>query len=201
MTLLMQCQTPNINYTTFLLLLKMVNGNHDNNESNNANEGNGNNIPFRLKRTCESLTRRQRDIYNECATRAERIRFLEVLVEERKNQYEIGSELIGLVLYTLITGLIVLIYGLFFKNEESTKYFIVLLNSVYYIAKIVVLGTSMERLGIFYDNKVRAYTAIPIIVWTSLAILLGIFVISPVITVTFVNVGIEMAKLIVKFFV
>ncbi|CAG8650077.1 4939_t:CDS:2 [Funneliformis caledonium] len=178
----------------------MVNGNHDNNESNNANEGNGNNIPFHLKRTCESLTRRQRDIYNECATRAERIGFLEVLIEERKKS-EIGSELIGLVLYTLITGLIVLIYGLFFKDEESTKYFIVLLNSVYYIAKIVVLGTSMERLGIFYDNKVRAYTAIPIIVWTSLAILLGIFVISPVITVTFVNVGIEMAKLIVKFFV
>ncbi|CAG8598390.1 11890_t:CDS:2 [Funneliformis mosseae] len=126
-----------------------------NDHDSHASEGNGNDIPSHLKRTCESLTRRQRELYNRCPSLDVRIMFLEGITEERKKS-EIGSELIGLVLYTLITGLIVLIYGLFFKNEESTKYFIVLLNSVYYIAKIVILGASMERLGIIYDNKIAS---------------------------------------------
>ncbi|RIB06783.1 hypothetical protein C2G38_2115286 [Gigaspora rosea] len=39
----------------------------------------------------------------------------------------------------------------------------------------------MERVGLIYNNKVRLYTVISIIMWTTLAILLllGIFVISP----------------------
>ena len=68
------------------------------------------------------------------------------------------------------------------------------------MAKILILGATMERLGIIYENKVRVYTAIPLIVCTPLAIFLGIFVISPTITITLVNVGIEIAKLIVKFY-
>jgi len=48
--------------------------------------------------------------------------------------------------------------------------------------------------------KFRVYTAIPLIVCTPLAIFLGIFVISPTITITLVNVGIDIAKLIVKFY-
>ena len=105
------------------------------------------------------------------------------------------------VIYTFITCLIISVYGFYFKSEEeSTKYFIVLLSSIYYLTKILLLGITMERLGILYNNKVRFYTAIPNIVCTSLAIFLGIFVISPTISISLVNVGIDIAKLTVKFY-
>ncbi|RHZ61259.1 hypothetical protein Glove_349g61 [Diversispora epigaea] len=168
---------------------------NENNGNNNTNQGNDNNLPSHLKRIYDTLNRRQKELYNNFSSHNDKINFLEELVEERKKS-EIGTELMGVVLYTLITCFIVLIYGLFFKDEKSTKYFVVLLNTVYYIAKIVILGTNMERVGIIYDNKVRVYTSIPLIMWTSLAILLGAFVISPAITITLVNVGLEIAKLI-----
>ncbi|GBB97993.1 hypothetical protein RclHR1_03110025 [Rhizophagus clarus] len=179
----------------------MANGNHGNNENNgDAYEGNGNNIPYHLRRTYESLTRRQREIYDALPTRESKILNLETLIEERKKS-EIGSEVMSCVIYTFITCLIISIYGFYFKSEEeSTKYFIVLLNSIYYLAKILILGITMERLGILYNNKVRFYTAIPNIVCTSLAIFLGIFVLSPTISISLVNVGIDIAKVIVKFY-
>ncbi|CAG8625326.1 14053_t:CDS:2 [Funneliformis mosseae] len=112
----------------------MVNGNHENNENNENNENtyeeNGNNIPYHLKRTYESLTRRQREIYDDFPSRDAKILYLEGLIEERKKS-EIGSE----------------------SEEESTKYFIVLLSSIYYLAKILIPGITMERLGILYNNK------------------------------------------------
>ncbi|RHZ56484.1 hypothetical protein Glove_401g11 [Diversispora epigaea] len=169
----------------------------EDNGNDNTNQGNDNDLPSHLKRTYSTLNRRQKELY----TRSnDKINFLEGIEEERKKA-EIGTELMVVVLYILITCFIVLTYGLFFKDEKSINYFVVLLNTVYYIAKIVILGINMERVGIIYNNKVRVYTAIPLIVWTSLAILLGAFVISPAIAITFVNVGLEIVNLIVKFFV
>src|SRR5947208_8528142 len=46
-----------------------------------------NNIPYHLKRIYESLTRRQREIYDDFISRDAKILYLEGLIEERKNQY------------------------------------------------------------------------------------------------------------------
>ncbi|CAG8837624.1 23978_t:CDS:2, partial [Gigaspora margarita] len=162
----------------------------ENNGNNNTNEGNDNGLPSHLKKVQKSLNRRQKENYGRLNTLDTKIIYLEGIDEERRKS-EIGIELIGLVLYTLITVIIVIIYALFFKEEKSTMYFVVLMNTIYYIAKIIILGTNMERVGLTYNNKVRFYTVIPIIMWTSLAILLGIFVISPAVTITFANIGIE----------
>ncbi|RHZ57874.1 hypothetical protein Glove_382g5 [Diversispora epigaea] len=109
----------------------------ENNKNNNTNKGNNNSLPLHLKKTYGSLTRRQKEIYNECTSCTEKIRFLEGLIEERKKS-EIGTKIIGLVLYTLITNFIVVIYVLFFKDEKSTTYFVVLLNTVYYNVFIIL---------------------------------------------------------------
>ncbi|KAF0513867.1 hypothetical protein F8M41_017724 [Gigaspora margarita] len=172
----------------------------ENNGNNNTNEGTGNDngLPSHLKNVHESLNRRQKEIYSRFNTLDLKIGYLEGIYEERRKS-KIGTEQIGLVLYTLITVIIVIIYALFFKEEKSTMYFVVLLNTIYYVAKIIILGTNMERIGLIYNNKVHFYTVIPIIVWTSLAVLLAIFVISPAVTITFANIGIEVANLLLNF--
>jgi hypothetical protein len=52
--------------------------------TNTSISGNGNNIPYHLKRTYESLTRRQREMYDDLSSHDVKIAFLEVLIEERK---------------------------------------------------------------------------------------------------------------------
>ncbi|CAG8836849.1 35770_t:CDS:2, partial [Racocetra persica] len=80
----------------------------------------------------ESLNRRQKESYSHFNTLDLKIAYLEGIDEEQRKS-KIGAELIGLVLYTLIT-VIVIVYALFFKEETSTMYF-----------KIIILETNMER--------------------------------------------------------
>ncbi|CAG8846381.1 33419_t:CDS:2, partial [Gigaspora margarita] len=135
----------------------------ENNGNNNTNEGNDNGLPSHLKKIHKSLNRRQKEIYSRFNTPDMKIGYLEGIDEERRKS-EIGTELIGLVLYTLITVIIVIIYNLCIILQGRKSY-----NVLCRIAEHHLL-------------------LIPIIVWTSLAALLGIFVISPAVTITFANI-------------
>ncbi|RIA94328.1 hypothetical protein C1645_818138 [Glomus cerebriforme] len=67
------------------------NGNNKNNE--NAYEENGNNIPYHLKRTYESLTRRQRELYDDLSSHGSKlpfsIKFSEDALDKESVKYQI----------------------------------------------------------------------------------------------------------------
>ena len=65
--------------------------------TNTSVSGNGNNIPYHLKRTYESLTRRQREIYDDLPSRGAKILHLEGLIEERKKSVCLSRILIYVV--------------------------------------------------------------------------------------------------------
>nr|CAG8466933.1 10655_t:CDS:2 [Entrophospora candida] len=109
----------------------MTNGN-DNNE--------GAQLPLELQKIEDSLNSRQRRRYDLVTSHESKVVLLECILEERRKS-EIGIELVGVILYTLIIGIIVFINAVYFKSEESTKYFVVALNIVYCTIKIIILGT------------------------------------------------------------
>lgn len=106
--------------------------------------------------------------------------------------------MISVAIYTMITIAITLANALYFRSDDSTEIFSLIINSVYYGAKFVIMGIKVEVDGIIY-NKIYAFIiCIPIMLGLLIALVLGVFVQSPVITVNFVNVGLEISKVIIK---
>lgn len=64
--------------------------------------------------------------------------------------------------------------------------------------KIIVMGIKVEINGFIY-NKIYAFIIIaPIMVGLLVAVTLGIYVQSPLITTKFINVGLEMSKVFIS---
>ena len=87
--------------------------------TNTSISGNGNNIPYHLKRTYESLTRRQREIYNDFISRDAKILYLEGLIEKRKKSVCLSRILIYVV-KDVNTSLIILVFSSIFLFHRTS---------------------------------------------------------------------------------
>jgi len=100
----------------------------------------------------------------------------------------------SLSIYTITTIVVTFVNARYFNSEDSTKTFVIIINSVYYGVKSIIVGIKLERDGLIYNKDNDLIIISPIIIGIVIAILLGIFVVSPTITISFVNVGLEMSK-------
>ncbi|CAI2189882.1 10428_t:CDS:2, partial [Funneliformis geosporum] len=81
-----------------------------------------------LQRVLDSLTLRQKRRYNNSN---EKVTLLEMILDERKKS-EVNCEIISVAMYAITTVAIALANALYFKSDESTKNFSLIINSVYY---------------------------------------------------------------------
>src|SRR5438105_14890481 len=107
--------------------------------------------------------------------------------------------MISAEIYTLVTVVISLTNALYFKSDESTKMFSLIINCIYFGAKFAIIITKVEADGTIY-NKVYAFIiSIPIMLGLLFAVVLGVYIQLAVIMVNYVNVGLEVSKVITKF--
>ncbi|CAG8554262.1 15558_t:CDS:2 [Funneliformis caledonium] len=128
---------------------------------------------------------------------SDKVWLLECILEERKKS-EIAWELISVIVYSITVGVIAHINALYFKSDESTKYFVVILHGVYYAIKFSIMGIKLERDGLIHNKVNDIIILLPTIIGILLAVLLGVYILPSVITITFVNVGLEISKFIMK---
>ncbi|CAG8588204.1 3191_t:CDS:2 [Funneliformis mosseae] len=135
---------------------------------NVENVGNGNvdQLSPELQKVLDNLNPLQKRRYN--AT-SDKVWLLECILEERKKS-EIAWELISVIVHSITVGVIAHINALYFKSDESTKYFVVILHGVYYAIKFSIMGIKLERDGLIH-NKVND---IIILLPTSIGLLLNL---------------------------
>ncbi|CAB4485261.1 hypothetical protein RhiirA1_533832 [Rhizophagus irregularis] len=174
----------------------MVDGNIPNNGNilNNGNSPNNVQLSPDLQKVLDSLTPRQRMRYEASQSK---IDILEIILDER-NKSEVWWELITVVIYAAITISLTVVNARYFNTDDSTKAFSIIISCIYYMVKIIVMGIKVEINGFIY-NKIYAFIIIaPIMVGLLVAVTLGIYVQSPLITTKFINVGLEMSKVFIS---
>jgi hypothetical protein len=97
----------------------------------------------------------------------------------------------------MITAVISLANALYYTSEESTKIFVIIINCLYYFIKFIILMIKIERDGIIYNKFHDLYILTPSSLGLLCAVFLGLYVQSPVLTINFINVGLEASKFIV----
>ncbi|CAG8437587.1 11907_t:CDS:2 [Funneliformis mosseae] len=143
-----------------------------------------------LQKILDSLTPRQRRRYDNSNQNVE---LLEMIRDERQKS-EISWEIVSVAIYIIITVAITLANALYFKSDKSTKNFSLIINSVYYGTKFDIMGIKVEIDGTIYNKNFAFIISIPIMLGLLIAVILGVYVQSPVITVNFVNVGLEVSR-------
>src|SRR6266540_745440 len=99
-------------------------------------------------------------------------------------------------IYAIVTISICIGSAVHFSSEESNKIFGLILNCVYYSIKFILLMIKMERTEIIYNKLHGLIIIIPPLLGISLAVVLGLYVQSPVLTVNFINLRLEISKFI-----
>ncbi|CAG8729639.1 3048_t:CDS:2, partial [Funneliformis caledonium] len=88
------------------------------------------------QKVLDSLNPRQRRIYDATPGKVD---FLEGILEDRKKS-EVGWELMSLSIYTITTIVVTFVNARYFNSEDSTKTFVIIINSVYYGIKSIIVG-------------------------------------------------------------
>ncbi len=71
------------------------------------------------------------------------------------------------------------------------------MNCVYFAAKIVIMMVDLAIKGLIYNKIYCCFIATPTIIGFLASVILGIFVQSPLITINFINLGLEISKVII----
>jgi len=71
------------------------------------------------------------------------------------------------------------------------------MNCVYFAAKIVIMMVDLAIKGLIYNKIYCCFIATPTIIGFLASVILGIFVQSPLITINFINLELEISKVII----